>query len=337
MTCKMFRDTFFSDLWPADSVGRLMAAEPVALPPRMRVNEAIERIRQVGLPGDALSGCYVVEEDYALRGVVTIRTLILSRGSLPLEQVMEPPFVTLQPTDDRELAAQLMREFDLLELPVVDRENRLLGLVTADDAMDVLQEEATEDMEKMAAITPSEKPYMDATVFSLWKSRIPWLLLLMVSATFTGMIITNFEHALAAYVALTAYIPMLMDTGGNCGSQSSTSIIRSLSLGQIRFRDTGRVLWKEIRVAALCGVTMGAVNFAKLLVFDRVGLTVAAVVCLTLVLVVLAAKTVGCLLPIAAKRLGADPAVMASPLLTTVVDALALLVYFRFASLLLPM
>ena len=335
MTCKMFRDTFFSDLWPVDSVGRLMAAEPVALPPRMRVNEAIERIRQVGLPGDALSGCYVVEEDYALRGVVTIRTLILSRGSLPLEQVMEPPFVTLQPTDDRELAAQLMREFDLLELPVVDRENRLLGLVTADDAMDVLQEEATEDMEKMAAITPSEQPYLQTGVWGIFRSRILWLMLLMLSATFTGAIITRFEDALRAQVALTAFIPMLMDTGGNCGSQSSVTVIRGLSLGEIQYGDWLRVVWKELRVAVLCGLALAAVIALRILLLDRLDGTIALAVALTLAATVLLSKLIGALLPILARRLGMDPAVMASPLITTVVDTVSLLVYFRIAAALL--
>ena len=323
--------------WPEGSAGSVMTVEYMALDPDMTAGEAVDAIRARGAEAESVDPCYVVDAAQTLLGSIALRDLILSPEGARVAERMERDVPAAAPQTDREDAAELFRRYDLLSLPVTDEGGRLMGIITVDDILDVLQEETTEDMEKMAAITPSEKPYMDTSVLTLWKHRIPWLLLLMVSATFTGIIITRFEHALAAYVALTAYIPMLMDTGGNCGSQSSTSIIRSLSLGQIRFRDTGRVLWKEIRVAALCGVTMGAVNFAKLLVFDRVGLTVAAVVCLTLVVVALAAKTVGCLLPIAAKRLGADPAVMASPLLTTVVDALALLVYFRFASLLLPM
>ena len=222
-----------------------------------------------------------------------------------------------------------------MALPVVDQENRLVGIVTIDDAMDVLQDENTEDIEKMAAITPTDKPYLKMSVFETWKKRFPWLLLLMVSATFTGKIITHFEDALQSYVVLTAFIPMLMDTGGNCGGQSSVTIIRGLSLGDITFRDTFRVIWKEFRVAFLCGVTLALVNFGKMLLIDRVGVMVAAVVCVTMVLTIILAKFIGCTQPILAKRLRFDPAVMASPFITTIVDALSLLIYFRVASMIL--
>ena len=323
--------------YPEDSAGSIMTVEYMALDADMTAGEAITAIRSTGVDKETVDPCYVVDATEKLLGSAALRDLILAREGEMVGALMERDIPAVRPQTDQEAAAELFRRYDLLSLPVTDEGERLMGIITVDDILDVLQEEATEDMEKMAAITPSEKPYMAASVFSLWKSRIPWLLLLMVSATFTGMIITSFEHALAAYVALTAYIPMLMDTGGNCGSQSSTTVIRALSLGQVQFRDTWRVLWKEIRVAVLCGVTMAVVNMAKLIFFDRVGFLVAAVVCLTLLVVTLVAKTVGCLLPIAAKRLGADPAVMASPFLTTIVDALALLVYFRFATLLLPM
>ena len=323
--------------YPEDSAGSIMTVEYMALSPDMTAGASIAAIRATGADKETVDPCYVVDGTEKLLGSIALRDLILSPEGELVGAHMEKDVPAVRPQTDQEAAAMLFRRYDLLSLPVTDEGGRLMGIITVDDILDVLQEEATEDMEKMAAITPSEKPYMDTSPVSLWRHRIPWLLLLMVSATFTGMIITRFEHALAAYVALTAYIPMLMDTGGNCGSQSSTTVIRALSLGQVAFRDTGKVLWKELRVAVLCGVTMAAVNMAKLMLFDRVGLLVAAVVCLTLLVVTLVAKTVGCLLPIAAKRLGADPAVMASPFLTTIVDALALLVYFRFATLLLPM
>ena len=315
-----------------DTVGQIMWTDPVLLPPRFRVNEAIERLRQVGLPHPAMNHCYVVEEDGALLGQLSLRDLLLTRGGARVEAVMAHPFVTLQPGDDQELAAQLMQEYDLLELPVVDAENRLVGVVTADDAMAVLQEEATEDMERMAAMAPSEQPYLESRSFRIFLDRIPWLLLLMLSATFTGGIIAHFEDALAAQVALTAFIPMLMDTGGNCGSQSSVTVIRGLSLGQVQFSDWLRVVWKEIQVSALCAGALACVNFMRLLVMSRVGMGIAATVSVTLVLTVITSDLIGCALPIAAKRLGFDPAVMASPLITTVVDATSLLTYFWLAS-----
>ncbi len=314
-----------------DTVAAIMR-RPVILPPDFRVNEAIERIRQVGLPDANMNHCYVVGEDYILLGMVNLRELLVTRGGVRLRDIMSHPFVTLQPEDDQELAAQLMQEYDLLELPVVDGDNCLAGVVTADDAMAVLQEEATEDMERMAAIMPSETPYWESSVVRMFRSRIPWLLLLMLSAAFTGGIIAHFEDALAAQVALTAFIPMLMDTGGNCGSQSSVTVIRGLSLGEVAFSDWLRVLWKETRVSTLCAIVLAVVNFLRLLVMTGVGSAVALTVSLTLTVTVVLSDLVGGLLPILAKRLGFDPAVMASPLITTVVDALSLLVYFQLAS-----
>ena len=314
-----------------DTVAAIMR-QPVVLPPDFRVNEAIERIRQVGLPDANMNHCYVVGEDCTLLGMVSLRALLVTRGGVHLKEVMDHPFVTLQPEDDQELAAQLMQEYDLLELPVVDMDNRLTGVVTADDAMAVLQEEATEDMERMAAMMPSEQPYLESSVVRMFGSRIPWLLLLMLSAAFTGGIIAHLEDALAAQVALTTFIPMLMDTGGNCGSQSSVTVIRGLSLGEVAFSDWLRVLWKETRVSTLCALVLAAVNFLRLLLMTGIGSAVALTVSLTLAATVVLADLVGGLLPILAKRLGFDPAVMASPLITTVVDALSLIVYFRLAS-----
>lgn len=315
-----------------DTVGAIMWDRPVVLPPLARINEAIERLRQVGLPHPSMNSCYVVAEDYTLLGVLGLRDMLLTRGGVRVEAAMTRPFATIQPEDDQELAAQLMEAFDLLELPVVDKDNRLVGVVTADEAMGVLQEEATEDMEMMAAITPSERPYLDTPVWRIFASRIPWLLLLMLSAAFTGAIIQHFEAALAAQVALTAFIPMLMDTGGNCGGQASVTVIRALSLGEIEFRDLPRVLWKELRTAVLCALTLFLAVLAKALLLDGQGIQVALVVSLTVFFTVCIAKLVGCTLPMLAKRLGFDPAVMASPFITTVVDALSLLVYFAVAA-----
>ena len=319
------------------TVADIMRTAPAALAPLCCIDEAIAHIRQAGTPGGCVVGCYVVEEDRTLRGAVSLRTLLLTQGDVLLEAVMERPFVTLRPTDDQELAAQLMEEYDLLELPVVDEEDRLCGVVTADDAMEVLQEEATEDMERMAAMAPSEEAYLEEKDRKIFRSRIPWLLLLMLSAAFTGGIISYFEEALAAQVALTAFIPMLMDTGGNCGSQSSVTVIRGLALGEMSLSDWGRVLWKELRISSMCAVALAAVNFVRLMAMSTVGLSVAAVVSLTLAVTVIVSDLIGALLPILARRIGFDPAVMASPLITTLVDAVSLLTYFKLATWLLPM
>ena len=250
---------------------------------------------------------------------------------------MQTHVIAASTLDDKEQVANQLQKYDFLALPVVDQESRLVGIVTFDDAMDVLQQENTEDIEKMAAITPTGKPYLKTTVVEIWKKRVPWLLLLMVSATFTGKIIQIYEGALAAQVLLTAFIPMLMDTGGNAGSQASVTVIRGLSLGEIQWTDLFRIIWKEARVAVLCGLTLSIANFAKMMLFDQVGLFVSLIVCLTLVITVTIAKITGCTLPILAKRIGFDPAVMASPFITTIVDALSLIVYFNIASALLQL
>lgn len=321
--------------YPQDSAGSIMTTEFVSLKEEMTVSESFDRIRKVGHDMETINTCYVTDNTRHLLGVVSVRTLLLSDKDALIKDIMETSVVSAKTSDDKEVVAVMFEKYGFLTVPVTDNENRLVGIVTVDDALVVIKEADTEDIEVMAAITPTDKPYMKTGVFETWKKRIPWLLLLMISATFTGKIISFFEESLAAQVVLTAFIPMLMDTGGNAGGQTSVTIIRGLSLGEIEVGDILRILWKEFRVAFLCGITLAVVNFAKLLVVDGLTVTVSAVVCLTLLATVLIAKTVGCLLPIAAKKVGADPAVMASPFITTIVDALSLLVYFNLASLLL--
>ena len=325
--------------YPEDSAGSIMTTEFVDLKATMTVEDALKRIRRTGPDKETINICYVIDDRRHLIGLLTIRTLLLAEEDDVIGDIMERHLIAVQTLDDQEAVARALGKYDVLALPVVDKEERLVGIVTVDDAIDVLQEEVTEDIEKMAAILPSDKPYLKTSTLETYKARIPWLLLLMISATFTGQIIASFERALAAATILTAYIPMLMDSGGNCGSQASVTVIRGLSLGEINFSDFFRVLWKELRVAAVCGVTLAAANFAKLMLIDRmlfhnpmVTVHVAAVICGTLVCTVVCAKLVGCSLPMLAKRIGFDPAVMASPFITTIVDAISLLIYFRFAS-----
>ncbi len=324
-----------------DSAGSVMTVEYVSLRRNMTVAQAFEQIRRVGVDKETIYTCYVTE-NRRLLGVVTAKELLISDPDRVVGDIMETNVIFVNTTDDKEFAAQQLQKYDLLALPVVDREQRLVGIVTVDDAMDVLAEENAEDMEMMAAITPSDKPYLKTSVWEIWKKRIPWLLLLMISATFTGTIITGFESKLAASVALTAFIPMLMDTGGNSGSQTSVTVIRGLSLGELEMSDVLRVLWKELRVALLCGVTLALANFFRIWLIDGIllhheGITlaVAITVSVTMLCTVLIAKLVGGLLPILAKRIGFDPAVMASPFITTIVDALSLLIYFQVATLVL--
>lgn len=325
--------------YPEDSAGSLMTVEYVSLRSGLTVADAFANIRRTGIDKETIYNCYVVDTNRHLIGVVSARSLLLAESEDIIDDIMEPNIISVNTREDKEDVAKKFAKYDLLAIPVVDSENRLVGIVTFDDAIDVIEEEATEDMEKMAAITPTDKPYLKSGVFETWRARIPWLLLLMISAAFTGGIIQHFETALAAQVTLTAFIPMLMDTGGNSGSQASVSIIRGLSLGDIQMRDILRILWKETRVALLCGLTLAGANFVKMMLIDRVvsGVTptVALVVCITMVLTVVFAKVVGCSLPIVAKRIGFDPAVMAAPFITTIVDALSLLVYFTTASMLL--
>lgn len=321
--------------YPEDSAGSIMTTEYVNLRPEMTVAEALKRIRMTGVDKETIYTCYVTGPDRTLTGIVTAKALLLSQNEQKIADIMESHVISVQTMTDQEQVALMFNKYNFLALPVVDQENRLVGIVTVDDAMDVMQEETTEDIEKMAAIVPSDRPYMRTGIWTTFKQRIPWLLILMVSATFTGMIITSFENALAAQVVLTAFIPMLMDTGGNSGSQASVTIIRGLSLNEIHFKDLFRILWKELRVGILCGTVLAAANFIKLLLIDRVSITVAFTVCLTLTVTVILAKLVGCSLPMLAKKIGFDPAVMASPFITTIVDAFSLLIYFQIASLLL--
>ncbi len=321
--------------YPEDSAGSIMTVEYVSLKENLTVNQAIEHIRKVGLDSETINICYVLDAQRKLVGTVALRYLLLSDGDEIIGDLMHENVIAINTLMDQEQVAAQFKKYDFTAMPVVDNEDRLVGIITVDDIVDIMEEETTEDMEKMAAIVPSDKPYMRTGVTETYRKRIPWLLLLMVSATFTGAIISSFEEALSVYAALIAFIPMLMDTGGNAGGQASVTVIRGLSLGEIEYRDVPRVIWKEIRVAILCGLTLSVANFAKLMLFDRVGLYVSFTVCLTLVAAVLMAMLVGCLLPIGAKKLGFDPAVMASPFITTIVDALSLLVYFRFATIIL--
>ena len=325
--------------YPEDSAGSIMTMEFLSLKKDMTVADAFKRIRRIGGDMETINILYVTDPRRKLLGVLSVRDLLLADEDDLIEDIMDPNVVAASTIDDKEDVAQAMSKYDYLAMPVVDQENRLVGIVTVDDAMDVMEEEATEDIEKMAAITPTDKPYLKTSVFDTFRARIPWLLLLMVSATFTGLIITSFEASLAVVPVLTAYIPMLMDTGGNCGSQASVTVIRALSLDEVDFSDMLQVIWKEIRVAVLCGVVLAAANFGKMMLIDRMLLgntalspVVAGVVCATLVCAVAVAKFVGCTLPLLAKKIGLDPAVMASPFITTIVDDLSLLIYFQFAT-----
>ena len=318
--------------YPEDSAGSIMTVEYVDLKEDMTVEDAVARISKVGVDSETINICYVLDAKRTLVGTVALRYLLISPGDAVIGDIMHENVIFINTLMDQEEVARQFQKYDFTAMPVVDNENRLVGIITVDDIVDILQEEATEDMEKMAAIVPSDKPYMRTSVIETWKKRMPWLLLLMISATLTGSVLTTFEDALMAYGVLIAYIPMLMDTGGNAGGQASVTIIRGLSLNEIEFRDALRVLWKEIRVAVLCGVTLAAANFCKLLLLDRVDIMVALVVCLTLIAAIMIAKAVGCMLPMLAKKIGFDPAVMASPFITTIVDVLSLLVYFQIAT-----
>lgn len=324
--------------YPDDSAGSIMTTEYVSLRPDMTTEEAIKRIRRTGVDKETIYNCYVTENNRKLIGTITIRTLLLSEDDDVLEEIMEPNVISVSTLEDQEEVAEMFAKYDFVALPVVDQENRLVGIVTVDDAIDVMREEATEDFEKLAGMTPSDKPYLRTGVLETFRSRLPWLLILMLSATLTSMVLTGYETSLAACSALIAFIPMLTGTGGNSGTQASVAVIRGLSLGEVEFSDSLRVLWKEIRVAVLCGVTLAACNFVKLLVVDRmllhnsgVTIPVAATICVTMIFTVFCAKTVGCLLPLLAERVHLDPAVMASPFISTVVDVVTLVLYFQVA------
>ncbi len=325
--------------YPEDSAGSIMTTEYVTLRPAMTVVEAILRIRRTGIDKETIYTCYVTSSERVLLGLVTVKDLLVADDDAIVGDIMDTRVIYTETNLDKENVARDMAKYGFIAMPVVDNEKRLVGIVTFDDAIDVIEEEATEDIEKMAAIIPSDKPYLKTSVLDIWRKRMPWLLLLMVSATFTGQIITNFESALAGSVALAAFIPMLMDTGGNAGSQATVTIIRGLALQEISLKDIVSIIWKELRVALLCGVALACLNFFKILLVDNlifhndVSVPIAIVVCLTLIVVVFFSKLVGSTLPLFAKRIGFDPAVMASPLITTIVDAISLLVYFNIAKL----
>jgi len=319
--------------YPKNSAGSIMTTEYVSLKRDMTVSDAFDKIRKYGVDSETIYTAYITSKNRRLIGTVSAKTLLLSDMNSKIEDIMDSNFVSVATTEDKEAVADLFMKYDLLALPVVDAENRFVGIVTVDDAIDVVQDEATEDIEAMAAIVPTDKTYIKTGVFETFLKRIPWLLILMVSATFAGSIIRNYENALQnGYVILTAFIPMLMGTGGNCGSQASTSVIRAISLGEITIKNIFSVIWKEIRVAFLCGVTLAIANFAKLMLVDRVSFEVSLVVCLTLVITVFLAKFIGCVLPILAKAIKLDPAVMASPFITTILDAISLIAYFNIAT-----
>jgi magnesium transporter len=330
--------------YPENSAGSIMTAEFIDLKKYMNVREAIARIRRIGEDKETIYTCFVTSGDRKLEGVVSVKDLLLHDDEVIIEDIMDRNVVYAVTTDDQEEVSEKISDYDLLAIPVVDKESRLVGIVTVDDVIDVMEEETTEDFEKMAAMTPSDKPYSRTGALDMWKNRIPWLMFLMLSATFTSMIINDFEDALAAQAVLVGFIPMLMGTGGNSGAQASTAVIRSISLGDTEPGDILKVIWKEWRVAILCGVSLAAINFLKMLLVDRMllgndGVTavVAATVSLSIVFIVMFAKVVGSTLPILAEKLGVDPAVMANPLISTITDAVSLLIYFAMARMLLKL
>ena len=327
--------------YPEDSAGSVLTTECIKLRAQMTVAEAFDYIRKYGTDKETIYTCYVTDNNRYLQGVLTVKDLLLAKSDDIIENLMEVNVISATTTDDQEEVAKTFTKYDLTALPVVDHENRLVGIITVDDIVDIIEQEATEDIEKMAAIVPGDKPYLKTGVFETVKNRIPWLVLLMFLATFTGMIITSFENALAGSIALTAFIPMIMNTGGNSGSQSSVAVIRSLALGDIEFKNIGQIIFKEFRVSFICGVILAVANFVKILLVDNmlmganINTSVIIVVCLTLLLTVIVAKIIGCILPLIAKLCKLDPAVMASPFITTIVDALSLFVYFQIATALL--
>ena len=322
--------------YPEDSAGGVMTTELMALRPDMTVAQAMDTIRENGFDKETINNCYVTDSSRRLVGVVSLRALVLAKNTEePIKDLMDSNVVSVSTTTDQEDVSKLFEKYGFLAIPVVDAENRLVGIVTIDDAISILQDEASEDIAKMNAIGPSDKPYFKQSMWDLYKSRAPWLLFLMISATFSSLVIRGYEDALAAVTVLTAYIPMLTDAGGNAGSQSTSTIIRGMAVGDIQPHDLPRILWRESRVALLCGGTLAVCNFAKMLLFDRIAAPVALVVCLTLICTILLSQIIGGILPVAAEKLHVDPAVMASPLITTIVDTTTLLIYFNIAKMLL--
>ena len=330
--------------YPDDSAGSLMTTEFISLSTSMTVAEAFDRIRKTGVNKETIYTCYVTDRKKKLVGVITVKDLLLADKEQFIEQIMDTNTITVETLEDKEQVAQKFSKYGFLALPVIDKEGCLVGIVTVDDAVDVIQEEATEDIQKMAAILPTEKPYLKQSVWSIWKARLPWLLLLMISATFTSLILSKYETRLAALssgAVLYAFVPMLMDTAGNAGGQSSVTVIRALALGEVEFKDVFKVIWKELRAAALLGLTVSLVCFGKLMLIDRlynaVTLEIAAIVSGVLFLTIMLAKLIGCFLPLLAKKIRLDPAVVASPFITTIVDALSLIIYCSISIALLPL
>ena len=318
--------------YPPDSAGSIMTIEYVDLKKTMTVRDALDHIKETGLDKETVYTCYVTDKNRKLEGIVSLRKLVISEEDHTIEDIMDRDVIYVHTNHDQETVAGMFKKYGFLALPVVDKEDRLTGIITIDDIVNVIDQETTEDFQKMAAMSPSEEKYLDANIFNLAKQRVMWLLVLMVSATFTGGIIRKYESVLETVVVLTAFIPMLMDTGGNSGSQSSTLIIRGLALGEIDLEDVGKVMWKEFRISIVVGIVLAIVNFFRIYLFDDVGLTVSLTVSLTLFVTVIIAKVVGGILPMIAKKMKIDPAIMAGPLITTIVDALSLIVYFAIAS-----
>ncbi|HKL85081.1 MAG TPA: magnesium transporter [Treponemataceae bacterium] len=321
--------------YPTDSAGSLMTIEYVELRKEMTVKEALAHIKEIGLTKETVYTCYVTDKNRKLLGIVSLKNLVTSEETISIADILHEEVIYVNTHDDQETVANIFRKYGFLALPVVDKEQRLTGIITVDDIMGVMEKEATEDFQRMAALAPSEEAYLESNVFVLAKQRMPWLLVLMIGATFTGGIIARFENILQSVVLLTAFIPMLMDTGGNSGNQSSTLIIRGLATGDVTTQDIWKVLWKEFRISILTGLGLALVNFLKNMLFDRVGVLVSLTVSLTLIVTVMLAKMVGGILPLIAKKLKMDPAIMAGPLITTIVDSLALIVYFSIATMLL--
>lgn len=321
--------------YPQDSAGSIMTIEYVDLRRNMAVKEAIAHIRETGIDKRTIHTCYIINKNRKLEGVVSIRNLILSEENDIVEDIMETKVIYAHTTDDQEKIATLFKKYDIVTMPIVDKECRLVGIVTIDDVVDIIEQENTEDIQKMAAMEPSEEEYLKTSVFVLAKNRIVWLLVLMISAIFTGNIIRKFENVLQSVVVLASFIPMLMDTGGNAGSQSSTLIIRGLALGEIKLNDIFKVIWKELRVGFIVGIALSSINFIRIYYIDKVSIFIALTVCISLFFTVILAKFVGGMLPIIAQKLKVDPAIMASPLITTMVDAVALIIYFSIACILL--
>lgn len=318
--------------YPENSAGSVMTVEYVSLKSGMNIGQALNHIKKVGIDNETIDICYIIDNQRKLVGFISLKSLIFLDDILPLVDAMETNVISAITTDDQEFIASQFRKYDLTSMPVVDNEGRLVGIITIDDVVDVIDQENTEDFQKMAAMNPSDEEYLKESVFSLAKHRIIWLLVLMISATATGIIIRRYEEILQSVVILAAFIPMLMDTGGNAGSQSSTLIIRGIALGEIQLTDIGKILWKEFRVSLIVGVTLAFVNFLRIYFIDRAGLTISLVVCASLLFTVVIAKVVGGVLPIMAKAFKLDPAIMASPLITTIVDACALVVYFGLST-----